>query len=164
MTRPLAALALLAAVASARADDPCAADAARLCQGIPPGRGRLAACLASHQADLSPACRQKIEAARRNVEELAEACRPDAARLCQGIVPGRGRIAACLRSHEADLSPACRGAMAAGRQRVRELSDACRPDAARLCRGIPPGGGRILACLKSHEADLSPACRAELSR
>jgi hypothetical protein len=34
----------------------------------------------------------------------------------------------------------------------------CRPDVERLCTGVVRGGGRIQACLKEHEADLSPAC------
>jgi hypothetical protein len=32
----------------------------------------------------------------------------------------------------------------------------CRPDYDRLCSGVQPGGGRILACLQSHARALSP--------
>jgi hypothetical protein len=36
---------------------------------------------------------------------------------------------------------------------------ACRPDVQKLCAGIKPGGGRIVACLHEHEADVSPTCQ-----
>jgi hypothetical protein len=41
----------------------------------------------------------------------------------------------------------------------RRGGGACRPDVERLCSGVEKGGGRIQACLKEHEADLSPACQ-----
>ena len=47
----------------------------------------------------------------------------------------------------------------AGKGRARP----CRADAQRLCAGIKPGEGRIVACLKSHESDLSAACKANLA-
>jgi len=41
---------------------------------------------------------------------------------------------------------------------------ACGPDAARLCPGVKPGGGRILACFKEKATDLSPGCRSALQQ
>jgi Cysteine rich repeat len=38
----------------------------------------------------------------------------------------------------------------------------CKRDAARLCQGVRPGGGRMLGCLKAHENDLSVGCAKEL--
>lgn len=35
----------------------------------------------------------------------------------------------------------------------------CKVDAERLCKGVEPGEGRILQCLKQHEAELSAACK-----
>ena len=34
----------------------------------------------------------------------------------------------------------------------------CRADAERLCPGVPPGGGRIVACLKAHKLEVSVGC------
>jgi hypothetical protein len=36
---------------------------------------------------------------------------------------------------------------------------ACHADADRLCADVEKGGGRVLACLKEHAADLAPACQ-----
>jgi hypothetical protein len=41
---------------------------------------------------------------------------------------------------------------------------ACKPDVDRLCPGIQPGGGRIMACLKQNEAQLSAACNDALAK
>jgi hypothetical protein len=41
-------------------------------------------------------------------------------------------------------------------------SQACRADAKKVCTGVQPGGGRVLICLKQHEAELSPDCKAAL--
>ena len=38
----------------------------------------------------------------------------------------------------------------------------CRADVARLCRGVQPGGGRIMGCLKTHENDLTVGCAKKL--
>ena len=35
----------------------------------------------------------------------------------------------------------------------------CHADVARLCDGVTPGGGRIIAFLKSHAPDVSSDCR-----
>jgi hypothetical protein len=34
----------------------------------------------------------------------------------------------------------------------------CRADVARLCPGVPMGGGRIIACLKAHKEEMSIGC------
>ena len=38
----------------------------------------------------------------------------------------------------------------------------CKADAQRLCRGVRPGGGRMMQCLKAHENDLTVGCAKEL--
>lgn len=39
----------------------------------------------------------------------------------------------------------------------------CADDAARLCKGVQAGQGRIARCLKQHQDDLSPACKARMA-
>lgn len=35
----------------------------------------------------------------------------------------------------------------------------CAADAAKFCKDVKPGEGRVLACLKEHEKELSQACK-----
>src|ERR1700676_3313574 len=39
------------------------------------------------------------------------------------------------------------------------LRAGCAADAQKLCAGVQPGGGRILACLKEHKDALSDQCK-----
>jgi Tol biopolymer transport system component len=40
--------------------DPCAADARKFCKGVRFGGGRLIRCLAEHETEITPACRERI--------------------------------------------------------------------------------------------------------
>lgn len=40
----------------------------------------------------------------------------------------------------------------------------CSEDAAKFCKDVKPGEGRVKACLKEHEKDLSAACRDRQAR
>ncbi len=40
---------------------------------------------------------------------------------------------------------------------------ACKADVQRLCAGVQPGGGRIRACMRQHQQDLSAGCKAAIS-
>jgi len=92
------------------------------------------------------------------------ACVPDAKKLCQGVRPGGGRVNKCLTDHESELSPACRDLLAQAKARYEEFVKACKADGEKYCKGIKPGGGRILSCLKGRESDLTPECKAEFNR
>ena len=156
----VAALSLVALPFSARAQDACKADAERLCKDIPSGGGRIIACLKSHESDLSAACKERLAAGKARMERVKEACKPDVEKFCQGIKPGDGRIAACLKSHDSELAPACRQIVDKVESAIHEAHEACKPDVEKFCQGVQPGGGRIRVCLKSHEAELSEACKA----
>jgi hypothetical protein len=50
-----------------------------------------------------------------------------------------------------------------GRGEVAREWEACRADAARLCKDTPRGHGQLRECLKAHEAELSDACKAAIN-
>ncbi len=89
-------------------------------------------------------------------------CKADAEKLCKDVQPGDGRMARCLKQHEGSVSPACKNAMLQARQKMQALREACRSDAKQYCRGVKPGHGRMLTCLKQNEGKLSEGCRAAM--
>lgn len=93
-------------------------------------------------------------------QRVKHACKADIKEFCQGIKPGGGRIWACLKSNEDRLSRDCKDHIAQARERVKEFRQACRADMDKFCKGIVPGEGRIAACLKNHERELSETCRS----
>ena len=48
---------------------------------------------------------------------------------------------------------------AGGFRNMMRIKRACETDAKRLCPDVKPGGGRILQCLRQHDAELAPDCR-----
>lgn len=89
-------------------DRPCADDVAKLCKDVQPGGGRLAKCLKEHDQEVSAACRSHQEEVKTKVKEAFQACHDDVMQFCSNVQPGGGRIARCLKEHEAKLSTECR--------------------------------------------------------
>ena len=91
-------------------------------------------------------------------------CARDVKQFCGDVKPGQGAIAKCMKAHEAELSPACRESSKARAEKAERVREECRADVEKFCKGIAPGGGRILSCLKSREPELQPAYAAEFKR
>lgn len=54
-------------------------------------------------------------------------------------------------------------ALAADQPGTTSVRTACKPDVDKLCAGVQPGGGRIKACLKQNNAQVSAACKAAIA-
>ncbi|HUJ18381.1 MAG TPA: cysteine rich repeat-containing protein [Nitrospirota bacterium] len=91
---------------------PCADDIARLCKDVQPGKGGIARCLKEHENELSPSCKERIAVAKERRTEFRDACTGDVQQFCKDVQPGKGGIAKCLKQHENELSPACKGMVA----------------------------------------------------
>src|SRR2546427_2721432 len=91
-------------------------------------------------------------------------CAADVKKFCGDVKPGRGAIAKCMKAHEAELSPACRESSKARAEKAERVREECKADAEQFCKGIAPGGGRILSCLSARQPELQPACAAEFKR
>ncbi|MGA2536646.1 MAG: cysteine rich repeat-containing protein [Terracidiphilus sp.] len=50
-------------------------------------------------------------------------------------------------------------ALAQDQATLAAIRSGCADDAQRLCAGVQPGGGRIVACLKEHKDSLSDRCK-----
>jgi hypothetical protein len=90
------------------------------------------------------------------------ACADDVLKFCKDVQPGEGRIIKCMKEHENELSPGCKAQLAHVKEKVREAREACEDDILRFCGNVKPGGGRIVHCLKEHEIELSPQCKAKM--
>jgi hypothetical protein len=86
----------------------CKADIETFCKGIKPGGGRLMACIKSNSDRISMECKDHIAMVREKTKEFVQACKADANKFCKEISRGKGRIASCLKSHEAELSDICK--------------------------------------------------------
>jgi hypothetical protein len=49
-------------------------------------------------------------------------------------------------------------------QQMEDLKSYCMSDIERLCKGIEPGGGRIVQCLKGHKKEMSVGCAQALQK
>jgi hypothetical protein len=41
---------------------------------------------------------------------------------------------------------------------------ACKPDVEKFCSAVQPGGGRVKACIKQNEAQVSQPCKDALAK
>jgi hypothetical protein len=127
----------------------CRADYPRVCAGVPTGGEAALSCLEKSKAKVSASCQQALNAASGG-----------------GAAPATGGAAATATVPAA--APAAAPALVLRPMRPREelfvLRSACGGDVRALCGGIPVGGGRIIQCLASQAASISPACKEVLGQ
>ncbi|WEK51876.1 MAG: cysteine rich repeat-containing protein [Candidatus Kaistia colombiensis] len=141
----------------------CPGDYRTYCASVPPGGKPALACLQQNAAKLSDACRTAVQAvggsaatpatptppvggAAKSGAAQQGAATPGTAKTTGAAPKGKAPAAADLAPHEAAL--------------VRQ---ACRRDFRTHCRGVPIGGGNVIACLKANAASLSPRCQSALA-
>ena len=106
-----------------------------------------------------------------SAQDIIAACSDVIASHCADVVPGDGRLYACLYAHEDKVSEACDEAVADVHDQldiffelVRFAKQECRADIATHCGDVAAGGGRIYSCLKERESVLSASCAEVMSR
>ncbi len=100
------------------------------------------------------------------------ACKSDIDKLCSDIKPGEGRVAACLKSKENELSSECTQARSNLKAKVEArmnkaelaLRKNCGSDVQKFCSNVPSGGGKIMECLGEHTSDLTNSCKSFQSK
>lgn len=97
---------------------------------------------------------------------VKEGCNKELESYCSNVTPGEGRVLACLYAHEDKLSGRCEYALydaAAQLERaigaLTYLANECKADLQEHCADIKPGEGRLAACLKKNEEQISPRCQ-----
>ena len=85
---------------------PCAADTKKFCHDVQPGESRIYRCLIRRQANLAPACRDRMTAIHNKLDRLAKACNSDVEKYCKDVPP-EGSILSCLKGQGSNLDKTC---------------------------------------------------------
>ncbi len=98
-------------------------------------------------------------------QSVFEACGPDLDTYCAAVVPGHGRLMACLYAHEDKLSESCDRAVGEIAdvidlmfERIRYVKQECGADIQANCADVAVGEGRVLRCLADRRDTLSESC------
>ena len=131
----------------------CRSDYPKVCAGVPTGGAPALQCLEKNKAKLSAACEKAVAAATGG----------------GGAAPAApGAPATANANPDAAPAAAAPAPLLLRPMRPREvlfvMRSACGADVQSLCAGVPAGGGRIIECLASQSASLSPACREVLGQ
>jgi Cysteine rich repeat len=101
--------------------------------------------------------------------KIAGNCKVELDTYCKDVTPGGGRILACLHAYSDKLSDTCRETVLDATGQVKALAaalslvkDECAEDLRQFCKDVQPGQGRLMNCLDTNDAKLSPKCRSAL--
>jgi hypothetical protein len=135
----------------------CRSDYPKVCAGVPTGGAPALQCLEKNKAKLSAGCEKAVAAATGGAATSGGAAAPAA-----------GAAPAAAGAPAAAAAPAAPAVIVLRPMRPREelfvLRSACGGDVRTICGGVAPGGGRIVQCLATNAAQLSPACQDVLSQ
>ena len=87
------------------------------------------------------------------------ACANDIRAQCAGVIPGEGRIRACIKEHFKELSEPCQIALL----KAAAINQACESDVKRNCADTTSNAGAIAACMQTHLGSVSDFCKDTLS-
>jgi hypothetical protein len=127
----------------------CRSDYQKVCAGVPTGGSAALQCLEQNKSKVSAPCQQAVGAAGGGAATAAAGgATPAAPATAAPAAPAPALVLRPLRP----------------REEIFVLRSACGGDVRSLCGGVEPGGGRIVQCLATKAASLSPACKEVLSQ
>jgi hypothetical protein len=130
----------------------CRSDYQQNCAGVPTGGAAALSCLEKNKANLSASCQKAVNAVSDTAAPAAGGAPADMATASPGAGPANATAPALV------LRPM------RPREVIFVLRAGCGEDARALCADVPPGGGRIMQCLATQAASLSPACTNALGQ
>jgi hypothetical protein len=124
----------------------CRSDYPKVCAGVPTGGAPALQCLEKNKSKVSAGCQKAVAAVGGGAPATAATASP------AGAPAGASAAPAVLVLRP--LRP---------REVLFVMRSACGGDVRALCPGVEPGGGRIVECLATQAASLSPACKEVLA-
>jgi hypothetical protein len=134
----------------------CRSDYPKVCAGVPTGGAPALQCLEKNEARLSASCKKAVMAASGGGGTAPAAS--------EGAAPAAAGAPATTAAAAPPPAPALVLRPLRPREILFVMRSACGEDVRALCPGVAPGGGRIVKCLVSQSASLSPACRGVLGQ
>jgi hypothetical protein len=128
----------------------CRSDYPKVCAGVPTGGAPALQCLEKNKSKVSGACEKALAAAGGGAPPAPAAGAAPAA--AAGAAPAAAPATVLV------LRPM------RPREELLVLRSACGGDVRALCGGVAPGGGRIMQCLATQAASLSPDCKDVLAQ
>ena len=132
----------------------CRSDYQKVCAGVPTGSSAALQCLEQNKSKVSAPCQQAVGAAAGRAATTAAG----------GAATAAPATAAPAGAPAAAPAPALVLRPLRPREEIFVLRSACGGDVRSLCGGVQPGGGRIVQCLATKAASISPACKEVLSQ
>ena len=114
------------------------------------------------QTNIGKSILEKLTA---RIEKLEKSCAKDIKKYCRTVTPGEGRMIYCMQAHEDKISAKCAFELEETATSVHTSADAlkdaviaCKAEINGVCGKIPPGNGRIAACLIENRSVASTGC------
>ncbi len=100
------------------------------------------------------------------VQTFTQGCQKELDTYCKDVVPGEGRLLACLYAHSDKISRRCEYAVYDAAAQLERAINAlayvageCEDDLVKLCSDVAPGGGRLIDCLEAKADKVSDRCK-----
>ena len=103
------------------------------------------------------------------IASVKDGCKKELDSFCKEVTPGEGRVLACLYAYQDKLSSRCEYALYDASAQLEHaiatltyVASECEADLEKHCASVEAGGGRLAACLKKNEKDVSTRCKTAM--
>jgi hypothetical protein len=167
----------------------CRSDFMANCSGVTPGGKDALECLKRNLANLSGSCKTAVSAITPAPAPPATAAAPAAPAPSAAVTPPPSSVkpttaskptphpaaklppsapppaapATATAAPPSAAAPEAPNVMVLPPREALRIVRICAADQQALCAGVPPGGGRIIACLMRNQTALSPPCKNALA-
>ena len=111
----------------------------------------------------------KLSKGKMTIHVDVKGCDEDAAQYCPDLPLNSQKSFMCMMAYEHKLADECKLGIAEAALAIRMSAAAinysvrsCEADADKFCLDLQPGEGRIVHCIKEHEAEVSETCLTAL--